>query len=277
MPNSLLDLIIPTYDNGGFVDYDPYSYTTLDDSLDALGVELLGGVDARLELPTYDKTPQDMVIEGYNLREQGYGQALDTAQRKGAESLFGMTQAATDTAAQAGFTGAGAQARQMEDIRKSLVSDFGDTQRNIGLQRDESYLGLQRDIYNIEKAYQDSVMGALSELPEEDWRFKEGSHNITGSAEGQQPPTYAGSTPGQNATGGDGQQYTWINGEWVNTNEEVGGGSSYNIYTSVPSTNVGDTIIVNTGSGVVNYSWDTESNSYVEQGATGGSGGQDKI
>ena len=270
MPNSLLDLIIPTYDNGGPVDYDPYSYTSLDDAVGDLNIELLGSA-ARSEIPTYDRTAQDMSIAAYNLRQEGLGQALDKARRGGSQSLFGMTDSFRDTAAKSGFVSAGDSTRQMEDMRKSILSDFGETQRNIGLQQDQAYLNLQEDVYNIDQAYLDDVTSAIGQLDPDDWAYivPENNNENEGPAPGQDPPDYAGSTPGQTATGGDGLQYTWINGEWVNTDEQVEyQGSNY--YTSIPSTNVGDTIVVDTGSGAVWYTWNPESNSYEQNQGSGG-------
>ena len=86
-----------------------------------------------------------------------------------------------------------------------------------------------------------------------------------GAAEGQNPPTFAGTTPGETATGGDGQQYSWINGEWVNTNEQNQTQQGGTVYNTVPSSNVGDSIVVNTGSGLTYYTWSPETNSYIEQ------------
>ena len=183
-----------------------------------------------------------------------------------------MTETARDSVAKSDFVGAGAQERQMEAVRKSLVDDFADTQRDIGLQRDQSYLGLQKDIYDIQQAYQDSVMSALGAMPEEDWRFREGSHTFNRPADGQNPPTYDGQSPGETAKGGDGQTYTWQNGQWVNTDELAGGNEGSGIYTSIPSTNVGNQIVVDTGSGSVWYTWNSESNSYERSQGSGGVG-----
>ena len=267
MPNTLLDFNLKSYEHGGYhsdVDLDPFSYLTQQDVLDELEVDILSP-EARREISTIDPTAQDLAIQGFRFRQEGLDLAQDEALRAGQSSLQDMVSSPI-AAGSRGFASSGDTARTAQNIRGSLMDDFAATTRGIGLDRDQAYLGLQQDIFNINKRNRDMIASDVFALDEDDYAFS--SENVglnQGAAEGQKPPIFAGTTPGETATGGDGQQYSWINGEWVNTNEQNQTQQGGTVYNTVPSSNVGDSIAVNTGSGLTYYTWSPETNSYIEQ------------
>ena len=282
MLNSLLDLVVKAYPDGGTVDidFDPFSYTSQADALSNLNIDIINP-EALSEISTFDRTPQDLAISGHKLRQDALADSLATSQRKGSENLYGMTTAVADNTATSGFSGAGAPGRLMAEMRKSLVRDFADTQRQIGLQRDESLLDLTGDVYNIHQAYEDQLAQDVSNLDESEYRF--------GSESGGGAPPGTGS-PGETKVGLDGNTYVWeqrgddLTGEWVmlqddgdndgtnNTspNEDYYGENPGIGMGTMPTSYVGNTITVN---GVV-YNLNESSQSYVE--ASSG-GAQDKV
>lgn len=158
---------------------------------------------------------QNLAIEGYNLRQEGFKQANETAQRQGAQSLQDLTIPSTSAGA-SGFGGTGDSLSQMTNIRKSLTRDFADTQRGIDLSRDQSYLDLQQDVYNINQAYQDTLAQDVSQLDESDYRYRS-SERIEYDDSTANQPSFTGYL-GQEAKGQDGRTYIWRDfggyGEW---------------------------------------------------------------
>ncbi len=218
MPN-LLDLVLKKYEHGGYhadsnIDFDPFSYTTQADTLSDLGIEITND-DALAEVSTFDPMAQNLAIEGYNLRQEGFKQANETAQRQGAQSLQDLATPSTSAGA-SGFGGTGDSLSQMTNIRKSLTRDFADTQRGIDLSRDQSYLDLQQDVYNINQAYQDTLAQDVSQLDESDYRYRS-SARIEYDDRTANQPSFTGYL-GQEAKGQDGRTYIWRDfggyGEW---------------------------------------------------------------
>ena len=218
MPN-LLDLVLKKYEHGGYhadnsIDFDPFSYTTQADTLSDLGIEITSD-DALAEVSTFDPMAQNLAIEGYNLRQEGFKQANETAQRQGAQSLQDLATPSTSAGA-SGFGGTGDSLSQMTNIRKSLTRDFADTQRGIDLSRDQSYLDLQQDVYNINQAYQDTLAQDVSQLDESDYRYRS-SARIEYDDRTANQPSFTGYL-GQEAKGQDGRTYIWRDfggyGEW---------------------------------------------------------------
>ena len=106
MLNSLLDLVVKAYPDGGTVDidFDPFSYTSQADALSNLNIDIINP-EALSEISTFDRTPQDLAISGHKLRQDALADSLATSQRKGSENLYGMTTAVADNPATSGFFG----------------------------------------------------------------------------------------------------------------------------------------------------------------------------
>lgn len=272
MPN-LLDLVLKKYEHGGYhadnsIDFDPFSYTTQADTLSDLGIEITSD-DALAEISTFDPMAQNLAIEGYNLRQEGFKQANETAQRQGAQSLQDLATPSTSAGA-SGFGGMGDSLSQMANIRKSLTRDFADTQREIGLNRDQSYLDLQQDVYNINQAYQDRLAQDVSQLDESDYGYIDGS-SYTPPPGGE--PTSSGSFAGEIATGADGNNYEWRNGAWVYLSGSGGGEAGNTDYANIPNNYSGNNITV----GGIPYYWNANSQSYIQGEEETPGEDQDKI
>tara|TARA_R100000995_G_scaffold81940_1_gene55246 strand:+ start:432 stop:1253 length:822 start_codon:yes stop_codon:yes gene_type:complete len=273
MPN-LLDLVLKKYEHGGYhadnsIDFDPFAYTTQADTLGDLGIEIRSD-DALAEISTFDPMAQNLAIEGYNLRQEGFKQANETAQRQGAQSLQDLATPST-SAGSSGFGGTGDSLSQMTNIRKSLTRDFADTQREIGLRKDQSYLDLQQDVYNINQAYQDTLAQDVAQLDESDYGYTGYGSSYTPEAGGE--PTSSGSFAGEIATGADGNNYEWRNGAWAYISGSGGGEAGNTDYANIPNTYSGNNITV----GGIPYYWNANSQSYVQGEEDTPGEDQDKI
>lgn len=165
----LLDYLIRGYQGGGGVDFDPYSSPTQAELLQQMGITVDTG--AMGLLPTYDTTGQEMMQEAYNLRGQGLTSALGQARAGGTQSLLDLQRQATGQQAGAGFAGAGAGVRAAGDVRENIVRGFGEAAGDIGRQREQSYLDLQRDVWGAQQAYERELTSAIGDLDPESWRF----------------------------------------------------------------------------------------------------------
>ena len=168
----LLDYTMKGYQDGGSatgsynqerdysVDIDPYADTSLADSLQKMNISVDN--DAMGLLPTYDTT-------GANLARQAYDIRSDATRATATGNLLDLTKQRDMQAGSTGFSGAGAGVKAYTDVREDVVGGYG-------AQAQEQYLGLQRDIYGIQRDYQRELTSAIGDLDEDDWSFAEGSN-----------------------------------------------------------------------------------------------------
>tara|TARA_R110002020_G_scaffold320967_5_gene536873 strand:- start:840 stop:1463 length:624 start_codon:yes stop_codon:yes gene_type:complete len=169
----LLDYTMKGYQDGGSatgsynqerdysVDIDPYANTSLADQLNRMNITVDN--DAMGLLPTYDTT-------GANLARQAYDIRSDATRATATGNLLDLTKQRDMQAGSTGFSGAGAGVKAYTDVREDVVGGYG-------AQAQEQYLGLQRDIYGIQRDYQRELTSAIGDLDEDDYSFAEGGDN----------------------------------------------------------------------------------------------------
>ena len=151
----LLDYV-KGYTHGGGVDFDPYADTTQADLLVRFGIDV--DADSTGLLPTYDSTGADLAREAYRLRSGATrGQATG--------SLLDLTRETALKTGGAGFKKIGGGEQAYQDVRGDVITGFGET-------AEQQYLDLQRDISGIQRGYEQELVSAVGDLPEESWRFR---------------------------------------------------------------------------------------------------------
>ena len=156
----LLDYIVQDYENGGYINpFDQSSSPTQSDVLDKYDIDLTDDKYAPF-IPTYDQTGENFLRTNYIQDRQGlYG---------GARSALGqLGQKSRETSAQQGFAGGG---KSLLDInRGDIVDQFGmDAQR--------LYTGLQQDIYGRRRGYDEDVLSAIADLPDDAYTMGENNN-----------------------------------------------------------------------------------------------------
>lgn len=147
----LLDYIVQDYENGGYINpFDQSSSPTQSDVLDKYDINLTDDKYAPF-IPTYDQTGENFLRTNYIQDRQGlYGGARSTLGQLGQKSR--------ETSAQQGFAGAG----------KSLLdTNRGDIVDQFGMDAQRLYTGLQQDVYGRRRDYDEDVLSAIADLPDD--------------------------------------------------------------------------------------------------------------
>tara|TARA_R100000655_G_scaffold13590_1_gene30694 strand:+ start:5163 stop:5942 length:780 start_codon:yes stop_codon:yes gene_type:complete len=147
----LLDYIVQDYENGGDVNpFDQSSSPTQSDVLDKYDINLTDDKYAPF-IPTYDQTGENFLRTNYIQDRQGlYG---------GARSALGqLGQKSRETSVQQGFAGAGKSL--LDTTRGDIVDQFG-----MDAQRLDT--GLKQDIYGRRRDYDEDVLSAIADLPDD--------------------------------------------------------------------------------------------------------------
>lgn len=149
--SALLDYIVQDYNNGGYVNpFDTSSQPTRSGVLKQNNIDLTD--DKYLPfIPTYDQTSEDFLRTNYAQKREGsYSTARDTLGQLGQKSR--------ETKAQQGFAGSGKSL--LDTTRKDIVDQFGMDAQNM-------YTGLQQDITGMRRDYDEQVLAAIGDLPED--------------------------------------------------------------------------------------------------------------
>ena len=147
---NLLDLV-QDYQEGGYVNiFDPSGQPTQEGIMSQYDIEL---TDDKFQpfLPTYDQTNEQFAIDDY---------------MRGRQDLYSSAQDALSTAgeqqrqfeATSGFAGSGTNL--LDTTRSDIVSQFGREGQRM-------FSGLQQDIYGQRRGFEDRLLGALGELPDD--------------------------------------------------------------------------------------------------------------
>ena len=147
---NLLDLV-QDYQTGGYVNpFDQSGQPTQEGVMSQYDIEL---TDDKYQpfLPTYDQTGEQFAIDNYILGREGlYSGAQDALSTAGFQEQ--QRQATT------GFAGSGTNL--LDTTRSDIVSQFGREGQRM-------FSGLQQDIYGQRRGFEDRLLGALSELPDD--------------------------------------------------------------------------------------------------------------
>ena len=166
----------------GGTDYDPYSSPSRSELMDQYDI-WVDPASMNL-LPDYDFTPQQMVHEAFNLRQEGLDAGLSAARAGGAQNLMDLTRQGQEQQAGSLFAGHGGISRAMSRAREAERAGFGEISADFGRKKEESYLGLQQDVYDLEQAYERDFMSAIGDLPEDEWGFGEKPTGLEGQEGG---------------------------------------------------------------------------------------------
>ena len=222
---NLLELV-QEYQTGGYVN--PF---------DASGQPTIGGVlsDSDIELtddkyqaflPTYDQTGEQFTVDNYMLGREGmYSGAQDALSTAGEQQR--------QFEATSGFAGSGTNL--LDSTRSDIVSQFGQEGQRMRL-------GLEQDIYSQRRGFEDQLISAIGDLPDDAYTIR--NTGGTNTVENIYPDASDPQTP----DGG-------VNPVFTETN--TGDFDAFN--------NIGEYVLLNNG---MRFVWDSSQNRYVEY--TGG-------
>ncbi len=222
---NLLELV-QEYQTGGYVN--PF---------DASGQPTIGGVlsDSDIELtddkyqaflPTYDQTDEQFTVDNYMLGREGmYSGAQDALSTAGEQQR--------QFEATSGFAGSGTNL--LDSTRSDIVSQFGQEGQRMRL-------GLEQDIYSQRRGFEDQLISAIGDLPDDAYTIR--NTGGTNTVENIYPDASDPQTP----DGG-------VNPVFTETN--TGDFDAFN--------NIGEYVLLNNG---MRFVWDSSQNRYVEY--TGG-------
>tara|TARA_R110000744_G_scaffold177403_2_gene296188 strand:+ start:4417 stop:5193 length:777 start_codon:yes stop_codon:yes gene_type:complete len=158
---NLLELV-QEYQTGGYVN--PF---------DASGQPTIGGVlsDSDIELtddkyqaflPTYDQTGEQFTVDNYMLGREGmYSGAQDALSTAGEQQR--------QFEATSGFAGSGTNL--LDSTRSDIVSQFGQEGQRMRL-------GLEQDIYGQRRGFEDQLLSAIGDLPDDAYTIGETDNTI---------------------------------------------------------------------------------------------------
>tara|TARA_R110001599_G_C12024479_1_gene639371 strand:- start:41 stop:814 length:774 start_codon:yes stop_codon:yes gene_type:complete len=158
---NLLELV-QEYQTGGYVN--PF---------DASGQPTIGGVlsDSDIELtddkyqaflPTYDQTGEQFTVDNYMLGREGmYSGAQDALSTAGEQQR--------QFEATSGFAGSGTNL--LDSTRSDIVSQFGQEGQRMRL-------GLEQDIYSQRRGFEDQLISAIGDLPDDAYTIGETDNSV---------------------------------------------------------------------------------------------------
>ena len=180
---NLLELV-QNYQSGGYVN--PFNLSGQPTQEGVMGQYDIKLTDDKYApfIPTYDQTGENFLRTNYIQDRQGlYGGARNT--------LGQLSQKSRETSAQQGFAGAG----------KSLLdTNRGDIVDQFGMDAQRMYTGLQQDIYGRRRDYDEDVLSAIADLPDDAYTMGEGDRGGGGKPE---PPDSLGFNPDGSVPGGN--------------------------------------------------------------------------